>query len=814
MSVRLKRPPKDGLVRAHPRLQLRASEPEEPDEVEEPDETSAEEAQEEAEERTLYGYFTLFNEPTEINSYYEGNFIERVAPGAFAKWIAGHRDAIRCLFQHGMDYQIGDKPLGPISELREDETGPYYEVPLLNVHYVRELIPGLEAALYGCSFRFRVIREEWDEEPEPSDDNPKGLPERTLLELQVPEFGPVTFPAYPGATAALRSMTDDYLARRFLQDPEGLEETLAAAADPGRLAELFAARGVRSVPRTLPQRSESESVREEPETPAEEDTETEGREAPETAETEGAEPEATAEPDTAPPERAASRGRRDTPEASTAAAKTRSKENRMTIEELRARLEEIRTRLTEIDGEHRDAELPEATQTEYDELESERATVEASIERIEKRQENVRSLARHAANREGGDGTFRATPDRPADPYDVSEILSRARGASSESERQGIMRDSALRAVDEEKVFFHERVDIERAKEHIDFLLRREAMLEDSGSSPIAERILRTGSEKYQRSFMKAIAGAPLTSDEQRALATFTGNAGGFAVPYQLDPTLIPTSNFSVNPFRQIARVEKVLTNEWKGVTTGAVAASYAGEGAEVGDGTPTLGQPTANPERCHAFVPFTYELEQDWAAALTEMAGLIAEGKDDIEAVKFLEGAGHGSKEPEGLLTAIEAAQEVAAGGTKAFAIADFYKLEEALPPRFRPRAQFLGNRFVYNKIRQFDTAGGAALWVWLREGLGNNVPTPGNVEAKLAGYPVNEVSSMAASLETGSKILVIGDFRYLLIAERIGMNVEVVNNLFGANRRPTGERGLYAFWRNTSKVLSPKAFRVLKTS
>ena len=41
--------------------------------------------------------------------------------------------------------------------------------------------------------------------------------------------------------------------------------------------------------------------------------------------------------------------------------------------------------------------------------------------------------------------------------------------------------------------------------------------------------------------------------------------------------------------------------------------------------------------------------------------------------------------------------------------------------------------------------------------------------------------------------------------------MMVDVVPHLFGANRRPTGQRGLYAMWRNNSKVLVDNAFRVL---
>jgi len=42
--------------------------------------------------------------------------------------------------------------------------------------------------------------------------------------------------------------------------------------------------------------------------------------------------------------------------------------------------------------------------------------------------------------------------------------------------------------------------------------------------------------------------------------------------------------------------------------------------------------------------------------------------------------------------------------------------------------------------------------------------------------------------------------------------MNVEIVQHLIGANRRPTGQRGFYAYWRNTSKVLVNNAFRTLR--
>lgn len=203
------RHPKDDLVRAiRPGFELRAAEDGAPP--------------------TMFGHFTVFDDWYEVDSVWEGHFRERVAPGSARKTIAENRSDIRALFQHGLDFSIGDKPLGPIADLREDETGVYYEVPLLDAKYVRDdILPGLEAGLYGASFRFKVMREEWVDEPKRSAHNPDGIPERTIKEFRLFEFGPVTFPANPTATAAVRSLTDEYIVDRFRSRPDRLRELIA-----------------------------------------------------------------------------------------------------------------------------------------------------------------------------------------------------------------------------------------------------------------------------------------------------------------------------------------------------------------------------------------------------------------------------------------------------------------------------------------------------------------------------------------------------------------------------------------------------------
>jgi hypothetical protein len=54
------------------------------------------------------------------------------------------------------------------------------------------------------------LKAEVEESPKPSNYNPQGLPECVVTEASVSEFGPVTFSAYGGATAGLRSLTDEF----------------------------------------------------------------------------------------------------------------------------------------------------------------------------------------------------------------------------------------------------------------------------------------------------------------------------------------------------------------------------------------------------------------------------------------------------------------------------------------------------------------------------------------------------------------------------------------------------------------------------
>lgn len=168
--------------------------------------------------------FSPFGTWYEIDSWWEGTFLERTVRGAFAKTIAESRDRVKVLFNHGYDPQIGDKVLGTIEDLREDSDTAVGDVRLFDTTYVRDLLPGLEAGVYGSSMRMRVIKDEWNDDPGVSDYNPRGLPERSILEVRLYEFGPVTFPANPEATSGMRSLTDQFYELMRSREPKQVQE--------------------------------------------------------------------------------------------------------------------------------------------------------------------------------------------------------------------------------------------------------------------------------------------------------------------------------------------------------------------------------------------------------------------------------------------------------------------------------------------------------------------------------------------------------------------------------------------------------------
>lgn len=172
---------------------------------------------------TLEGYGAVFGVATRIDSW-EGKFDEIVERGAFTKTLSERTPVLQ--FDHGRDAATGSVPIGAIEEIREDDKGLFVRAKLhdnARVEPIRQAIAS--GAIDGMSFRFRVLREEWDE---------SGLvPARSIREVELFEVGPVVFPAYDATSVGVRSLLADLTDEDRARLVADLRTDLSDAADSG-----------------------------------------------------------------------------------------------------------------------------------------------------------------------------------------------------------------------------------------------------------------------------------------------------------------------------------------------------------------------------------------------------------------------------------------------------------------------------------------------------------------------------------------------------------------------------------------------------
>lgn len=474
-----------------------------------------------------------------------------------------------------------------------------------------------------------------------------------------------------------------------------------------------------------------------------------------------------------------------------------------TKEEINARLDEIRARQHEMAEETRDAVLDEEQTHEWDSLRDEATGLEHDLDSINERMEMLRKTAAGSPDkRERGSGP---AFHRDVDPYDIDALKRDYEPGSRTFERKLV--ENAERAI--EKAKFIKPARNYKGAQPGD--VATELLETIDKPSVLAARMVATGSKEYEEAFghfLSAGSVDPLSIEERRALSRAqelgTDTAGGYAVPFQLDPTVILTNAGVENHIREVARIEKITGKVWEGVTSAGVTVVRGAEGATAPDNTFTLGQPTLSTNRVQGFVPFTYEIEMSWGALRSEITALLVDAKAREED-SFITGDGTGTN-PFGLIgwSNSSALPITKTDTTGAFAADDVYNTYDNLPVRWERNAVWMGHKAIYNKIRQFDTAGGAQLWARIGDGQPN----------ELMDYASYRSSGMDSTIATGNNILVLGDFSQFLIVDRLGMNVEMIPQIFDSanGNRPTGQRGVYAVWMNNAKRLVDDAFQVLQ--
>jgi HK97 family phage major capsid protein len=286
--------------------------------------------------------------------------------------------------------------------------------------------------------------------------------------------------------------------------------------------------------------------------------------------------------------------------------------------------------------------------------------------------------------------------------------------------------------------------------------------------------------------------------ESERALSV---GSAVLPIPASMDPTIILTSDGALSPLRDLASHATIANSTWQGVTSAGITASFDAEMAEVSDDTPTLAAPTITPQKAQAWVEYSIEAGQDWTSLASEMTSLLQDARDVLEADVFINGP-TGTNQPVGMMVGVSGTVGVVtSAGTAAFAVADLYTLQNALPARYSPRARWLSSLTIAN-----------VAWQFVKPGDVTNAEVWNDDRTLLLGKPWSEVSVMSKVQTTTTRNLYYGDVAATYkIVDRIGMAIETVPVLLGSNRRPTGKRGIYVYWRVGGAVINSNACRIL---
>ena len=290
----------------------------------------------------------------------------------------------------------------------------------------------------------------------------------------------------------------------------------------------------------------------------------------------------------------------------------------------------------------------------------------------------------------------------------------------------------------------------------------REAM-----QRPLLERAAAPGEGAFA-GFVRS--GATL---EIKALSSVSGDAGGYAIPREIDAQIDATLT-AISPIRSVANVVRVGSAGYrKLVTSGGTPSGWAAEtDARGGTGTPSfteiappMGELYANPSASQAMLDDAAFDVEEW------LAGEIATEFARAEGAAFVNGSG--VNRPKGFLQAPIAAtgdaarafgtlQYLASGAAGDFAANPqdrLVDLVQALRGPYRQGAVFVMNASTLARIRKFKTSDGAFLW---------SPSLVAGTPANLLGYPVIEAEDMP-DIAANSCAIAFGNFKAgYLIAER----------------------------------------------
>lgn len=281
------------------------------------------------------------------------------------------------------------------------------------------------------------------------------------------------------------------------------------------------------------------------------------------------------------------------------------------------------------------------------------------------------------------------------------------------------------------------------------------------------------------------------------AMQEGTDSEGGYLTPVEYSNQLV-TSLAEASIIRQAgARIIPMRSDQMKVPSlTYATAAALTSEEAAYSEQEPTVGEVTFTAYKYTRLAKVSDELTADsqfplWNAVLLPD---FTQAFAAAENAAFTTGTGTG--QPQGVVTG--AGVGVTAASASAITADEVIDLYHSLDHLYRERAVWMINDSTIKVIRKLKDSDGQYLW---QPGLQAGQPD------RLLGRPVITNNSMA-TIAASAKVVLFGDFSYYWIAEREGLVIKRLDELYAAN----GQVGFRAYKRFDGRVVLASAFKVLQ--
>ncbi|HGF9376316.1 TPA: phage major capsid protein [Acinetobacter nosocomialis] len=362
----------------------------------------------------------------------------------------------------------------------------------------------------------------------------------------------------------------------------------------------------------------------------------------------------------------------------------------------------------------------------------------------------------------------------PIEKKDIEEVAADLKGTFEDFKKKN---DKELEGIKAEKGKLSEEVgkineklgDLDKLKTELEKELKEAKRPGATDGKEVGEH----KSAFYQ--FLRKGIDDGLSELEIKAVQTTTNQDGGYAVPEELDRTLLELLK-DESPMRAVCSQMTIGTPDYKKlVNLGGAGSGWVGEtDNRPATGTPTLaqiqaymGEIYANPQATQTSLDDVFFDVENWIS--TEVAQEFAEK----EGQAFL--LGDGDKKPKGILAyamattndktrAFGTLQQIKSGQAGNFTGDNLIDLIYSLKKGYRNGALFMMTNLTQSKVRKFKDSEGNYIW---QPGLQLGQPST------LLGYGIEENEDMPES-EADANAVLFGNFkRGYLITDRMGTRV-----------------------------------------